>query len=1227
MAKKNSMKRSLIFSVTSVMLSASMFVGTTFAWFTDSVTSKNNIIKSGNLDVELYYQTDTQTEWTKVSSSTTVFKNTLWEPGHTEVVKLKVANEGSLDLKYQLGVNIVDEVDSVNVEGKPFKLSDFIQYGIVEGANNYDTREKAIDAVTSVATDLNVAYNSGTTALSSGKDDFVTMVVYMPEEVGNEANHAKGENVPTIKLGLNLVATQLASEEDSFGPDYDKDAWADGFEVGTADDLQAALNNGVTNFVLKNDIVATESIVIPASEVSMMSARATNATVIDLNGNKIVGTVGRDENNNRVHTLKNEGTLVIKNGTISSTGANGGSVIYNAGTLTVEDVTLNGAPKEGDSYPSYVVNNYGDFTITNCDITANHGAIYVGSGAKAVVTNVNVVKNYQKISSHIFYNSGELTVNSGSFEHNGFDGSIIYNCGNATFNGGTYTTSAGGYGPALLSGVLTINGGTFNCGILAWGGSAVITGGTFSSQPKAEFLAEGYTAVKTDNVWTVTFPQESVDSFIENATAGDTVQLPAGTYSFPASKLEAGVTVECAEGVVFSGTSSLNINGATVIGGTFTNVGGTTVSGTVNGNFVDCTFNGYETLRWCYTSEGTTTVFENCVINTNFRGVHFDEMNGDVIFKNCEINGFNAYSGSGTMTFENCTFGNDKSNYNGLNIYTNTNLINCTFNFNSGKTNFIDMEEVGKTLTITDCKATLDGKAAAVQSFVGGSKLADCTVVFDGLTLTAVSGYSHLYTDAESNFYVYDAEGLQSMKNWMDAKANSGFWGKTYNVMADIDASTVTWNTKALSPDSSYANGITFNGNNHTISNLTINGQGLFTGATNGTKSTIDPTFKNITFDNATVTGKNHHNGLIWGEAVGGVTLNNVTVVNSKISGGCNVGGLIGRNSEQPVTFTFIDCAVKNTTIEATRVADYAGASAFLGMALKIASSCTATVVFEGNNVSENNTITSVNGTQGGGIYTVAEWGCDLWEKPVVVSTFENFSNVNGSNGVYEVDGVQNVYGADGFVALGGQKLGGKYALKADLDLTGYDVKPIAAWYKSLVVNGNNHKISNVALVIDDTHNSLSSAGLFFVSTDSSLTVNDLTVENVTVSDKNGVGAKYASNGLGAHVAAIVGYADGNSTVSLNNVDVANANIVDEYGNAAILVGYTVSKVNLTNCDIAANCTAAGELDNGAVRADKTGAFVATANTASCVVTLTDCTNASSLTNYGRVINGATWND
>ena len=59
---KRSTKQQLLLSAISLLLCVSMLVGSTFAWFTDTVTSTNNIIKSGTLDVELYYQAEGQTD-------------------------------------------------------------------------------------------------------------------------------------------------------------------------------------------------------------------------------------------------------------------------------------------------------------------------------------------------------------------------------------------------------------------------------------------------------------------------------------------------------------------------------------------------------------------------------------------------------------------------------------------------------------------------------------------------------------------------------------------------------------------------------------------------------------------------------------------------------------------------------------------------------------------------------------------------------------------------------------------------------------------------------------------------------------------------------------------------------------------------------------------------------------------------------------------------------------
>ncbi len=43
-------KRALLASILSVVLCVAMLAGSTFAWFTDSVTSGKNIIQAGNLE-------------------------------------------------------------------------------------------------------------------------------------------------------------------------------------------------------------------------------------------------------------------------------------------------------------------------------------------------------------------------------------------------------------------------------------------------------------------------------------------------------------------------------------------------------------------------------------------------------------------------------------------------------------------------------------------------------------------------------------------------------------------------------------------------------------------------------------------------------------------------------------------------------------------------------------------------------------------------------------------------------------------------------------------------------------------------------------------------------------------------------------------------------------------------------------------------------------------------
>ena len=223
--QKNSSRRSLVVSATALVISVAMLIGTTFAWFTDSVSSGTNKIVAGNLDVELEYKNTNDGNFAKVTPTTNVFKDdTLWEPGHVEYAVLKISNAGTLALKYKLAVNVVNEKAGTSVKtNTPFKLSDFLKYAVVDGDISNNTRADMVTAATPTAKKLSEGYALTDEHLSKEQSKTVTLVVWLPDNIGNEANYT-GNDVPTIQMGINLVATQYTEEGDSFGNTYDENA-------------------------------------------------------------------------------------------------------------------------------------------------------------------------------------------------------------------------------------------------------------------------------------------------------------------------------------------------------------------------------------------------------------------------------------------------------------------------------------------------------------------------------------------------------------------------------------------------------------------------------------------------------------------------------------------------------------------------------------------------------------------------------------------------------------------------------------------------------------------------------------------------------------------------------------------------------------------------------------------------------------------------------------------
>lgn len=228
-------KRALLTSVLALVLSLAMLAGSTFAWFTDTASTGVNRIVSGNLDVGLKYWgvgEDGRKTWLTAENSKELFdENALWEPGYTQIVYLKVENNGNLALTYAMQITPVHETVGVNVDGEEFKLSDYIKFGWTtftadeKGTPVALDREAAQTGVGEGAQLGKTLHRKAAEPLAAGAEELVALVAWMPENVGNEANYSTVQ--PTIELSLKVLATQATVENDSFNNTYDEDAATD----------------------------------------------------------------------------------------------------------------------------------------------------------------------------------------------------------------------------------------------------------------------------------------------------------------------------------------------------------------------------------------------------------------------------------------------------------------------------------------------------------------------------------------------------------------------------------------------------------------------------------------------------------------------------------------------------------------------------------------------------------------------------------------------------------------------------------------------------------------------------------------------------------------------------------------------------------------------------------------------------------------------------------------
>ncbi len=206
-------KAALTLSLCLLILWAILGTGATIAWFTDMPEADRNSFQVGMLDLNVSYKNDVVTQYTPVDANTAVFNDeALYEPGYTQAVYLKIENDGDVAFNYKLSVDMTDYTDSVNVAGENLHLPDYLRFGVVFGATEAEldralARQNATEEMESYC--LNTYSPIDTVTVAPGEIRYAALVVFMPEEVDNAANH-RGE-APTVEMGITVFAQQAGT--------------------------------------------------------------------------------------------------------------------------------------------------------------------------------------------------------------------------------------------------------------------------------------------------------------------------------------------------------------------------------------------------------------------------------------------------------------------------------------------------------------------------------------------------------------------------------------------------------------------------------------------------------------------------------------------------------------------------------------------------------------------------------------------------------------------------------------------------------------------------------------------------------------------------------------------------------------------------------------------------------------------------------------------------------
>ena len=416
----------------------------------------------------------------------------------------QTANDNSEHLKY-FDYACVTATKAADKNSVSFELKNQVAWIVLD--HTFAEETKNVTSV-SISADENLFVTSGTldvtTSTITGKTQSNQITLELGEEGGDGLSFAAGDTFrgfftldpvdisgktltftattkdgATIKLGTftrkSANITKNLSVRIKTSGSAAAVATVNGKEYSTLNAAMAAASEGATISVV--------------SDVTMGMLSIDKSVTIDLGGNTITSS-------SRPFVISGDGIeFNLKNGSVVANGGGNWGVVLGA--------------------------NAGKVVLTDCDITAQEGAIGLLAGTTG---------NKIEINGGVYIGLDNAVISGNGSARDGDPNQIIINGG--TFNGKIQTSgyvACGIYAP--WKDVITINGGEFNIengvGVLCRGGQVYINGGTFTTtDPNGELGKVGDSRVAVP-CQTVYVDKASQYPDYENAT----IEISGGKFS------------------------------------------------------------------------------------------------------------------------------------------------------------------------------------------------------------------------------------------------------------------------------------------------------------------------------------------------------------------------------------------------------------------------------------------------------------------------------------------------------------------------------------------------------------------------------------------------------------------------------------------------------------------------------------------------------------------------